>query len=321
MDFVYPEGCPLITLFPPLKPLCKKVVAGFSVCIFSMGSDFTGKSISMHGSAAIARAAGNNDQGISGHTIKEIIRLSRREQKKFKVSLSLQMVEILRDGDAVDLLSESPNAVAVKDDVGGSVLLEGAQTLPVESFEQAIALFDKALAKSSRSKDRGAVSNNDKADIGDEGRGCANSHIVQVFRVQQDSIKRKFSKTGKLTLIDTVDDTQVQELSSVVEMQAQATSKRQNAFEPRRVSPLCQLFAEAIGGNCKTLMLMQTSRDDGKAEQTVAFIEMMKKVHNDCVANVETAALRKLKDQLKHLMEMKSRKGDNSTQAREGFRW
>ena len=82
MDFVYPDGCPLVTLFPPLKPLCKKVprlllllptlhqapihthahasqvVTGFSVCIFSMGSDFTGKSISMHGSTANARAAG-----------------------------------------------------------------------------------------------------------------------------------------------------------------------------------------------------------------------------------------------------------------------
>ena len=35
------------------------------------------------------------------------------------------MVEILRDGDAaVDLLSETPNPVMVKDDVGGSVLLE-----------------------------------------------------------------------------------------------------------------------------------------------------------------------------------------------------
>ena len=25
MDFVYPECCPLAKLFPPLKPLCKKV--------------------------------------------------------------------------------------------------------------------------------------------------------------------------------------------------------------------------------------------------------------------------------------------------------
>lgn len=53
------------------------------------------------------------------------------------------MVEILRDGDAVDLLSDTPNAVVVKDDVGGSVLLEGAQTLPVENFEQLVALSDK----------------------------------------------------------------------------------------------------------------------------------------------------------------------------------
>lgn len=308
MDFVYPEGCPLITLFPPLKPLCKKVVTGFSVCIFSMGSDFTGKSISMHGSTANARAAGNNDQGISGQTIKEIIKLSKREQKKFKVSLSLQMVEILRDGDAVDLLSDTPNPVMVKDDVGGSVILEGAQTVPVETFEQVTALFDQALAKSSRSKDGGIVPN-DEDDLSDEGRGCANSHIVQVFRVHQQSIKRKFSKTGKLTLIDTVDDTQVEELHSVVESQARATSKRHNVFEVRRVSPLCQLFAEAIGGNCKTLMLMQTSHEDNKAAKTVEFVEMMKKIQNDCIANVETAALRKLKDQLKHLMEMQSQRG------------
>ena len=67
--------------------------------------------------------------------------------------------------------------------------------------------------------------------------------------MQQNSIKRKFSKTGKLTLIDTVDDTQVsppprsgcslpletnpplqvQELFSVVESQARATSNKRSA--------------------------------------------------------------------------------------------
>ena len=152
--------------------------------------------------------------------------------------------------------------------------------------------------------------------------------------MKQDSIKRKFSKTGKLTLIDTIDDTQVthsrvvsltrfplalnrvvsltrfplalnpplrapqtQELYSIVEAQSKAANKRSalatchlgqngthwvciarctclmtlgprhNAPEPLRVSPLGKLFAEAIGGNCKTLMLMQTSHDDAKVRR------------------------------------------------------
>ena len=127
MDFVYPEGCPLITLFPPLKPLTKKVHidsrCSFSRCATHPSTpthtrcrSWLASASASSASARTSRArasvcsvprltrgqqvrglqtmqisdrvrdgvsfhpgclfAGSNDQGISGHTIKEIIKVS-----------------------------------------------------------------------------------------------------------------------------------------------------------------------------------------------------------------------------------------------------
>ena len=280
--------CSVEKMYKPLRALvAKKVVSGFSVAVFTYGGQDKSKTESLMGNG--------ENMGVAGLMIKDIFVSCAKDKKKFAVSISMKLVEIC-DEKVQDLLGENP--VQFGSAIGGCVEME-SHAVPVQTPDDALSIARNAvMSKSVRMQGKA-------------------SHVVQVIQITAESLnkKRPLTKMGKLTLVDTTDDAHLAELKEIVKVQALHQRARESSKKsknlppmPRRRSPLTRLMAEAIGGNCKTVMLLHTYPSDPLAPSTMEFASHLKSVENDSIVNVETAALKKLKQQLAKLVELQEKK-------------
>ena len=275
-------------LYKPLRALvAKKVVSGFAVTVFTYGGEDKSKTETLMGDG--------ESMGVAGLMIKDIFALCAKEKKKFSVAVSMKLVEICDNAPVQDLLGTEPVKFGAA--IGGSVEME-SQSVPLQSGDDALSIARNALvSKSARAQGKA-------------------SHVVQVIQINAESLnkKRQLTKMGKLTIVDTTADGHLEELKKIVEVQALhqraregKKSKKLPAMPPRK-SPLTRLMAEGIGGNSKTVMLLFTYPSDPLAPASMEFVKNLTGVENDSIVNVETAALKKLKQQLAKLVELQERR-------------
>merc|ERR1711865_316992 len=84
---------------------------------------------------------------------------------------------------------------------------------------------------------------------------------------------------------------------------------------PYRNHPLTMLMSDSIGGNAKTLMIVNVSPADynlGETNNSLVYASRVKKVSNRSTKNIETKQIKELKKQLMKLKE------DGGTGANDG---
>ena len=188
----------------------------------------------------------------------------------------------------------------------GLAAVEGGVCRQANSLEELVALLDKGL-------EQRAVAH---TELNAE---SSRSHLL-VSIVLTSTNRRSGKKTrGKLMLVDLAGSERVEKsgvqgdelkeaasinksLSAIGDVIAALSQKSKHV--PYRNHPLTMLMSDSLGGNARTVMLVNVSPADYNLDETsnsLAFAERCKKVSNRSTKNIETAQIKMLKKQLEKL--------------------
>eukprot|EP00750_Incisomonas_marina_P008113 INCI15242.1.p1 GENE.INCI15242.1~~INCI15242.1.p1 ORF type:complete len:906 (-),score=218.96 INCI15242.1:400-3117(-) len=307
-DRVFPnsgEGSSQAEVFADTKRLCQSACDGYNVCIFAYGQTGSGKTFTMMGKEDPPELL-----GVSPRARLELFNIFKKDSDKFSFSCKASMYEIYKS-ELVDLMtnvegSDKPK-LYVKTDAGGSVYVENGT---VTGELNSAAELDKALESGMATRHVAATLMNSES---------SRSHLVQIIFIEATNLKSKVSTTGKLTLVDLAGSERADKTGASGDTMEEAKSINQSlsalgnvisalttgkAHVPYRDAVLTQLMKDCLGGNAKTLMFVNVSPADYNAPETVSslqFAQRCKTVTNKATASIETAQLKKLKQQLRQL--------------------
>lgn len=332
------------SVFQDVEPLALSVVDGFNACIFAYGQTGSGKTYTMEGSAA------NNQYGISYRTIQKIFHLLklRAQQQRaadmfvasegeeahevdFTYNLEVGMLEIYND-EVYDLLGTEGKTLAEKQqqamNAGGKGSLEirrnaeGRIEVPnlkkekVHNIEEVMALLKRG------NSNRATAST-------DMNEHSSRSHMVLSVDVHSGLDGHETNK-GTLFLVDLAGSERVRKsnvggdqlkeagfinrslsaLGNVME-----ALDRKASHVPYRDSKLTYLLQDSIGGNSRTMMVVNINPADASFDESIHALQFATRVRriqlgaaqrNVTSKNLEET-VKKLTDEMKSVTRAKER--------------
>ena len=243
------------------------------------------------------------------HVMEEAEMLSKKKKQKPTAKVLVSFVEIYNE-NLIDLLSshENPNhapACVISDSGPDSgVFVRGLTTKEVCSEDEALALWFEGDAQ----RAIGSHAMNDRS---------SRSHAVFTLNIETVSFKNKETSSSssatlhrsKIHLVDLAGSERLQKTRSSGTVMREATfiNKSLSVLErviislgernqsnridhvPYRSSKLTHLLRDALGGNCKTVMVAHVSSDHQHAEETLTTCQLAKRmmrVENNAKLNV-----------------------------------
>lgn len=282
-------------VFEDTERLVQSALDGYNICIFAYGQTGAGKTHTMSGSPS--------DPGIYPRAIRKLFTAMREQRDVTTFSIELYMCELHLDS-LVDLLDDKAtrsDSLTVKKDQFGVVYVENITVVPIESEEE---LLQRVLMGEMRRSTDSTLMNDESS----------RSHLVISVIVKSESKVTQEITSGKLTFVDLAGSERVQKSGAEGQTFKEATSINKalsalgeviNALStnakhiPYRNNPLTQLMSDSLGGNAKTLMIVNVSPADYNAQESIAslnFASRCKTVKNAASKGFETqelAALRK----------------------------
>ena len=270
------------TVFSETKPLIQSALDGYNVCVFAFGQTGSGKTYTMQGGKTEA------SKGLTPRVVDYLFKLVQRDHAKdenAQISVRCSMIELYRN-QLIDLLIPKlsqfdnhqstfgsnrhnkdvyPPKLEIREDhASGMVFVQNAVSKQAQSPNQLHAIIKSGLKQRERSKTEMSIES-------------SRSHLITTILVQT---KSKGEVTmGKISLIDLAGSErmtksnpthdQLQEakainssLSALFDVIQKLTtpnpSKRQKHI-PYRSDKLTMLMKDSLGGNSKTLMVVNLS--------------------------------------------------------------
>jgi hypothetical protein len=306
-------------VFAQVKPLVLQAVDGYNCCIFAYGQTGSGKTYTMSGGQTFA------DLGITPRAVVEIFGIKDREAEQLDLDVSFTMVELYKDS-LEDLLNPrkgkgkpigKPNGnpkigkdgrpiLKVTKDVLGCVQIEGATVAPAADVSE----LEKLIQAGTKNRTTASTLMNSES---------SRSHLIMTIILTATNKATKIRTVGKLTLVDLAGServgktdakgNQMQELQSINKSLSalgnviSALTSGQKHI-PYRNHPLTMLMSDSLGGNARTMMMVNVSPADYNLDETsnsLVYAERVKKVSNRSTKNIETAQIKMLKKQLQKL--------------------
>ena len=297
-----------LSVFQDVEPLALSVVDGFNACIFAYGQTGSGKTFTMEGTRE------NNQYGISYRTIQKIFHLLniRAQQQRaaemfvesvnegepaqevaFTFSIEVGMLEIYND-EIYDLLSAGGGSMAEKKEsatrAGGKASLEirrnedGRIEVPNLTREK-VKSIDDVMELLKRGNGNRATASTDMNEH------SSRSHMVLAVDVYS-GIESQRNK-GTLYLVDLAGSERVrrsnvqgQELKEAgfINKSLSALGNVMEALDrkashiPYRDSKLTYLLQDSIGGNSRTMMVVNISPTDASYDESVHALQFATRV-------------------------------------------
>jgi kinesin family protein C2/C3 len=297
-----------LSVFQDVEPLALSVVDGFNACIFAYGQTGSGKTFTMEGLRE------NNQYGISYRTIQKIFHLLniRAQQQRaaemfvesategepakevaFTFSIDVGMLEIYND-EIFDLLSAGGGSMAEKKEsaarAGGKSSLEirrnedGRIEVPNLTREKVNSIDDVMELLKRGNGNRATAST-------DMNEHSSRSHMVLAVDVYS-GVESQRNK-GTLFLVDLAGSERVrrsnvqgQELKEAgfINKSLSALGNVMEALDrkashiPYRDSKLTYLLQDSIGGNSRTMMVVNISPTDGSYDESVHALQFATRV-------------------------------------------
>eukprot|EP00026_Physarum_polycephalum_P004067 Phypoly_transcript_04084.p1 GENE.Phypoly_transcript_04084~~Phypoly_transcript_04084.p1 ORF type:complete len:742 (+),score=137.74 Phypoly_transcript_04084:268-2226(+) len=281
-------------VFSDTSHLVQSALDGYNVCIFAYGQTGSGKTHTLLGD--------ESNPGLCPRAMALLYDSIKRDESRFKVSVRCYLLELYND-NLVDLLlkrDEKPTKLIIKKDTKGMVYVENA-TLRKASTAEKLRSF---LMAGLKHRHTGATKMNDLS---------SRSHLIFSILIKSKNLQTKQHSTGKLSFVDLAGseraarsgatDERLQEAKSINKslsalgnvINALSTGE---SFVPYRNNKLTQLMSDSIGGNAKTLMLVNVAPGDANADeslQSLAYGQRAKLITNTATKMVETAEVQRLK--------------------------
>ncbi|XP_023199705.1 kinesin-like protein KIN-14I isoform X2 [Xiphophorus maculatus] len=294
-------------LFQDVNRLMQSVIDGYNVCIFAYGQTGSGKTFTM---------VGDKDQknpGIMPRSFNGIFDIMRENGSKFDFKVSAYMLELYNDRLQDLFVSQAGEAhaqtqphgptrrVEIKRNRKGVVFAQGAETKEASSAQELYALFQQACANRHISATKMNVES-------------SRSHLIVGIMVESRNLTIGSVNTGKLSLVDLAGseraaktgakDHQLKEANSINKSLSAlgdviSALSAELPHVPYRNSKLTQVMQDSLGGNAKTLMIVNISPSEYNLDETLTslvYATRVKAITNNAQRNVDSKEIAQLKE-------------------------
>ncbi|GMJ13529.1 hypothetical protein like AT1G63640 [Hibiscus trionum] len=307
-------------VFSDIQPFVQSVVDGYNVCIFAYGQTGSGKTYTMTG----PDGATEEEWGINYHALNHLFRVSQSRRNHILYEVGVQMVEIYNE-QVRDLLSSDvfcfESLSSIHDLVIVIFVFLNPHTVGITTISQpnGLAVPDAKMHP--------VISTSDVLDLMDIGfknravgatalnARSSRSHSVVTVHVRGKDLKTGAVLYGNLHLVDLAGSERVDrsEVTGDRLREAQHINKSLSSLGdvifalaqkcphvPYRNSKLTQVLQSSLGGQAKTLMLVQLNPDASSYSETLSTLKFAERV-----SGVELGAARSSKEEkdVRELME------------------
>eukprot|EP00873_Tetraselmis_striata_P008580 jgi/Tetstr1/428844/TSEL_018831.t1 len=285
-------------VYAETESLLQSAFDGYNVCIFCYGQTGSGKTHTITGTAAAPGIIPRAMEGI----------FAQAADAAVEMKVSCYMLELYQDS-LLDLLAPSASGkLAIKRDANGAVLVDGARVVAVASQEELAAAFKTGL----EGRKTAATKMNSES---------SRSHLVFTILMEHTNLTLGTKSNSKLTFVDLAGSERVGRSGAINDKdrldEARAINKSLSAlgdvvaaltsgesFVPYRNHKLTQLMSDSLGGNAKTLMVVNVSplaSDAAETKSSLDYATRVKQVTNENSRSFETREIQKLKAELAKL--------------------
>ncbi|XP_072963056.1 kinesin-like protein KIN-14K [Typha angustifolia] len=288
-----------VEVFADIQPLIRSVLDGYNVCIFAYGQTGSGKTYTMSGPGT-----SKEDWGVNYRALNDLFDISSSRRNTFFYEVGVQMVEIYNE-QVRDLLSNDMSqkrlGIWSTSQPNGLVVPE-ASLHPVKSTSDVLDLMQ--IGQTNRAV--GSTALNERS---------SRSHSILTVHVRGVDSKNGSTSRGCLHLIDLAGSERVERSEATGDRlkEAQHINKslsalgdvisalaQRSSHVPYRNSKLTQVLQSSLGGQAKTLMLVQINPDVESYSETISTLKFAERV-----SGVELGAARSNKEgkDIKELLE------------------
>ncbi|XP_041642946.1 kinesin-like protein KIN-14I [Cheilinus undulatus] len=294
-------------LFQDTHRLIQSALDGFNVCIFAYGQTGSGKTFTMVGDKE------QKNPGIMPRSFNAIFDFIQENRSKFDFKVSAYMLELYNDRLQDLFVSPAGEAhaqpqshgqarrVEIKRNRKGVVFAQGAETKEASSAQELYALFQQACANRHISATKMNVES-------------SRSHLIVGIMVESRNLTNGSVSTGKLSLVDLAGseraaktgakDHQLKEANSINKSLSAlgdviSALSAELPHVPYRNSKLTQVMQDSLGGNAKTLMIVNISPANCNVEETLTsliYATRVKAITNNAQRNVDSKEIAQLKE-------------------------
>ncbi|KAI4349981.1 hypothetical protein L6164_010514 [Bauhinia variegata] len=287
-DFVFKPEDNQEVVFAQTKPIVTSVMDGYNVCIFAYGQTGTGKTFTMEGTP--------EHRGVNYRTLDELFRISEERRGTMKYELLVSMLEVYNE-KIRDLLADSSTQptrkLEIKQAVDGTHEVPGLVEAPVYGIEDVWGM----LKSGNRARSVGSTCANELS---------SRSHCLLRVTVMGENLLSSQRTRSHLWLVDLAGSERVgrtevegerlkesqfinKSLSALGDVISALASK--SAHIPYRNSRLTHILQSSLGGDCKTLMIVQVSPSARDLGETLCSLNFATRVRG-----IESGPARKQMD-------------------------
>lgn len=272
------------------QPIVKDVLTGFNGTIFAYGQTSSGKTHTMEGVLHDSKMS-----GIIPRIVDDIFNHIYGMDESIEFHIKVSYFEIYLD-KVRDLLDITKSNLPVHEDGNRVPYVKGATERFVVSPEDVMDVVDEG--KSNRSV--ASTKMNDES---------SRSHSIFLIQVSQEDKQKETKLNGKLYLVDLAGSEKIGKTGAegIVLDEAKNINKSLSALGnvisalaegtkthiPYRDSKMTRILQEALGGNCRTTIIICASPaeyNEAETKSTLMFGVRAKTIKNSVVANVELTA-------------------------------
>ncbi|KAG7207344.1 hypothetical protein KM043_009008 [Ampulex compressa] len=282
-DKVFPPNASQAVIFEELSLLVQSALEGYNVCVFAYGQTGSGKTYTMEG------IPGTETEGMIPRTVQHIF----QEMKQFQLlgweyRIEASFLEIYNE-HIVDLLDSQAKTHEIKmaDSKGNDLYVSNLRIEEIQSPEE----LHKCLITAQQNRAVAATQANERS---------SRSHSVARIRLIGTHAEKGEASIGNLNLVDLAGSERLkgEEMARVAETKninkslanlgnvILALLKKQEHI-PYRNSKLTHLLMPSLGGNSKTLMLLNISPLDECYNETLNSLRFASNVNSCKTGNVK----------------------------------
>ncbi|XP_033753860.1 kinesin-like protein KIFC3 isoform X2 [Pecten maximus] len=274
VDRVFTETSSQTEVFNEVQSLVTSCIDGYNVCIFAYGQTGSGKTYTMEGPP--------EDAGINQRALQELFRETSTRGCDWTYKITVTVLEIYNEVIR-DLLTSGDDSSAkldVKMNTDGQLYVPGLCVKEVRSVEE----VNKVFATGQKNRATATTNMNEHS---------SRSHALLCVTVSGVNKTTNVQSTGKLNLVDLAgservsksgaDGTRLKEaqsinksLSSLGDVIHALRSKQSHV--PYRNSRLTYLLQDSLGGDSKTLMIVQVAPVEKNLSETVCSLNFAQRV-------------------------------------------
>ncbi|KAH9513436.1 Kinesin-like protein kifc3 [Bulinus truncatus] len=262
-DKVFPMEASQTQVFEEVRSLVRSAIDGFHVCIFAYGQTGSGKTYTMEGTAL--------DPGVNQRALSYLFEEAQNTVWQYEIEAS--MLEIYNETirDLLDAEEDDKNKLEIKMKPEGGLHVPGLLTVSVKSLDEVNELFENGR----RNRSTAETCMNERS---------SRSHCLLLLSIFGVNIITGNKIYGRLNLVDLagserasktqVEGARLQEAKYINKSLSCLGDvinalKNKHTHIPYRNSKLTYLLQESLGGDCKTLMILQISPVEKNVNESV----------------------------------------------------